>query len=42
MEELAEYPVHKKTGQTLQEAIIDLYLNVKIRNNEDVLQFMCF
>jgi len=26
-----------KTGQTLKEAIIDLYLNVKIRSSEEVI-----
>ena len=29
--------IDSKTGQTLKEAIIDLYLTVKVRSNEEVI-----
>ncbi len=33
---MAEHIINKATGKSLRDAIIDLYLNVKIRSNEEV------
>ena len=34
---MAEVVMNKKTGQSLKDAIIDLYLNVKVRTSDEVL-----
>eukprot|EP00831_Metopus_contortus_P071992 TRINITY_DN65739_c0_g1_i1.p1 TRINITY_DN65739_c0_g1~~TRINITY_DN65739_c0_g1_i1.p1 ORF type:complete len:179 (+),score=56.22 TRINITY_DN65739_c0_g1_i1:115-651(+) len=31
--------INSKTGQNLKDAIIDLYLNIKIRSNDEIVQF---
>ncbi len=38
MDQCTAATTNPKTGQNLREAIIDLYLNVKIRNNDEVPQ----
>jgi len=41
--QLERYAEEETEGQSLKDAIIDLYLNVKIRNSDDVslLPFKC-